>query len=86
MTGKQITGVILLLIGLGVSFIGVSNVIDLINVGNNELVRLGLQLHGTSLTSLWIKYGLMSFVGITMVIIGINFAKKQVVEVKNPNN
>jgi len=81
MSGKQIVGIILLLAGLGMSFIGGSNVMDLVSVGNNPLVQLGLQAQGMSLSGLWMKYGGMTAVGIVMLIVGINFVKKQVVEV-----
>jgi len=81
MSGKQIAGIILLLVGLGVSFIGGANVMDLISVGNNPLVRMGLEAQGMSLGGLWMKYGGMTAVGIVMLIVGINFAKKQTVEV-----
>lgn len=81
MSGKQIAGIILLLVGLGMSFIGGSNVMDLISVGDNALVKIGLQAQGMSLGGLWMKFGGMTVVGIVMLIVGIKFAKKQAVEV-----
>ena len=76
MTGKQITGVILLLVGLLVGFIGLMNVLDLISAQGNKMVALALQMQGMSMGGLWIKFGGMTVVGIVMLIIGIKFAKK----------
>ncbi len=81
MSGKQIAGIILLLIGLGTMVIGGSNVLDLIRYGDNPLVQLGLQAQGTSLAAMWIKYGVITIVGIVMLLVGIKFVKKQPIAV-----
>jgi hypothetical protein len=76
MNGKQISGIILIIVGLLVGFIGLMNVLDLIGAQGNKMIEMGLQMSGTSMTALWIKFGGMTVVGIILLILGVKFSKK----------
>jgi len=76
MTGKKIAGIILILASLVFLTIGGLNMIDLINMGNNPLVQLGLEAMGTSLGAQYIKYGIITLVGVALIITGIKLIKK----------
>ena len=76
MNGKQISGIILIIVGLLVGFIGLMNVLDLIGAQGNKMIEMGLQMSGTSMTALWIKFGRMTVVGIILLILGVKFSKK----------
>jgi hypothetical protein len=76
MNGKQISGIILIIAGLLVGFIGLMNVLDLIGAQGNKMIEMGLQMSGTSMTALWIKFGGMTVVGIILLILGVKFSKK----------
>ncbi|XOB63039.1 hypothetical protein ACMC56_04345 [Campylobacterota bacterium DY0563] len=78
MTGKQIGGIILIIAGLLVGFVGLINVLDLIGAQGNKMIEMGLQMSGTSMTSLWIKYGVITVVGVVLLIVGIVFARKSI--------
>lgn len=78
MTGKQIGGIILIIAGLLVGFVGLINVLDLIGAQGNKMIEMGLQMSGTSMTSLWIKYGVITAVGVILLIVGIVFARKSI--------
>jgi hypothetical protein len=73
---KQIIGIASMLFGILISFVGLSNIMDLIDVGNNQMVQLGLQMQGTSLGALWVKYGIISLIGIVMTFFGFKTFKK----------
>jgi hypothetical protein len=91
MNAKQIIGIILISIGLYLGFVGVSNIIDLIDMQNsmdslasmggrlnvNKILDAQLQMQGTSINGMWMKFGGMTVIGIIMVIVGILFAKKK---------
>jgi hypothetical protein len=91
MNAKQIIGIILILIGLYLGFVGISNIIDLIDMQNsmdalssmgrrlnvNKILDAQLQMQGTSINGMWMKFGGMTVIGIIMLIVGILFAKKK---------
>lgn len=80
MSGKQIVGIILIIAGLLVGGLGLVNVLDLVGVdSNNPILKMGLAMGGTSMESLWAKYGGMLAGGILILFVGIALAKKPAV-------
>jgi len=76
-TAKKIVGIIIIIIGLIVSFLGVTKVIELNKLDtSNPYVNVALKMQGLSLESLWLQYGGMSLIGLTMVIVGFIMLKK----------
>lgn len=81
MEQKQIIGIVLIIVGLGLAAFGAPTVIDLIGMDpNNPIVKFGLGMSGQSMGGLWLKYGGATLAGVVALLIGIKFTKKQTVK------
>ncbi len=79
MSSKQIVGVILLIAGLIMGFIGGVNLMDIASFESSSApaVQLGLAFAGVNIDNLKAKYGVLLFLGMVFLVIGVIMAGKE---------